>query len=133
MDRVRPPGAGTASQGRVPVARLLSWIILTPLAVVIVVFAVSNRGFVVVELWPLPFTWGLPLFLVVLAGALAGFVLGAALAWIGGGKTRRRARAKARELESTLRDVAYLRQRVATLESAAQPSRSALPPPADAA
>jgi len=121
------------------VARLLSWIILTPLAVVIVVFAVSNRASVTVALWPLPFTWQLPLFLVVLAGALVGFVLGAAVAWISAGKARRRARAKTRELESTLRDVAYLQHRVATLEAAAQATATApsagtaLPPPADAA
>ena len=55
--------------------KLISWIILAPLAIAVVAFSVSNRTPVTVEVWPLPFTWELPLFLVVLAGTFVGFVI----------------------------------------------------------
>ena len=40
--------------------RYLSWIITIPIALVIVSFAVSNRGPVDLALWPLPFEITVP-------------------------------------------------------------------------
>ncbi len=114
--------------------RLISWIILAPLAVAVVAFSVSNRDSVMVELWPLPFIWELPLFLVVLVGTFAGFIMGGLVAWISGGKGRRRARARTRQAESAERELVHLRHKLAAMEdSAAASAKVALLPPADAA
>jgi len=116
------------------VGRLISWIILAPLAVAVVAFSVSNRTLVTVEIWPLPFAWEMPLFLVVLAGVFAGFVIGGLVSWISGGKGRRRARARTRQAESAERELAYLRNKIAAMEdSAAASAKTGLLPPADAA
>lgn len=98
--------------------RLLSWIVMVPFAVAAVAFAVSNRGMAEVDLWPLPYRLESPVFAVVLVSALAGFVGGGIVAWISGGKARRRARQKAREAERAMREAAELRAKVSALEAA---------------
>ena len=50
--------------------RIAFWLIGLPLAIVAVLFAISNRTPVVFELWPLPFELEAPRFLPVLAAAL---------------------------------------------------------------
>jgi uncharacterized integral membrane protein len=85
--------------------KLVHWLVTVPLALVLVVFAVSNRATVSVTFWPTLFEIDLPLYLVVLAALLVGFLLGQLTAWINGGKKRREAREKGRrvrELESEL-------------------------------
>ena len=80
----------------------LRWLITVPVAIIVVVFAVNNRGETGVSLWPLDVTITWPLFVFVFIGAGVGFVLGAALMWLTGGPARRTARARAariRELE----------------------------------
>lgn len=80
----------------------LRWLITIPVAIIVVVFAVNNRGEASVNLWPfdLIITW--PLFVFVFVGAGIGFVFGAVLMWFSAAPTRRRARERAariRELE----------------------------------
>jgi putative membrane protein len=85
--------------------KLVHGLVTAPLALVLVVFAVSNRATVSVTFWPTPFEIDLPLYLVVLVALLLGFLLGQLTAWINGGKKRREAREKGRrvrELESEL-------------------------------
>ena len=50
--------------------RFLYWIISIPLAVLIAVFAVSNRTAVTLSLWPLPYEVDLPLFLPIMVAFL---------------------------------------------------------------
>ena len=80
----------------------LRWLITVPVAIIVVIFAVKNRGDASVNLWPfdLIITW--PLFAFVFIGAGVGFVFGAALMWFTAAPARRRARERAgqiRELE----------------------------------
>ncbi len=84
--------------------KFFSWIVMIPFAVVVIVFCAANRGLVDVNLWPLPFTIGLPLFSVVLSTFVFGFLFGGVVAWLSAGKTRRevwhqRSRADHAELE----------------------------------
>jgi uncharacterized integral membrane protein len=72
--------------------KLLWWIVLALMAVVLILFAVSNRETVSVGLWPLPALVVLPLYLVVLGMLLLGFVVGEVVAWIGAWHWRREAR-----------------------------------------
>lgn len=89
--------------------RVLSWLIGLPVAAVAVVFAVVNRRPVDVELWPLPWTVALPLFVLVLGALAVGLVTGGVIVWISGARARRRARAEARR-------AALLEHRVKELE-----------------
>ncbi len=72
--------------------KFLWWTGLALAAVVLILFAVSNRETVSVGLWPLPALLDIPLYLVVLGTLLVGFVAGELAAWIGGWRWRREAR-----------------------------------------
>ncbi len=61
--------------------RLLFWIVLVPLALIFVLFAVANRQWVTVSLDPFSreapaFAMSLPLFLVILGSLAAGVLIG---------------------------------------------------------
>ena len=79
--------------------RFLYWIISIPLAVLIAVFAVSNRTMVTLSLWPLPFEVDLPLFLPIMVTLLIGLGIGFAFEWLLQGKHRRAARRMDNELK----------------------------------
>ncbi len=89
-----------------------SWILTLPLTVVVIVFAVANREFVPLDLWPFEFALEVPVFALVLVSIFLGFLIGALTLWLSGGKQRRRARATRSRLAKLERDVQ--RQQVAT-------------------
>lgn len=93
--------------------RLVHWFVTVPVAVVLVVFAVSNRSVVAVTFWPLPVRLEAPLYLVVLVAALVGFLAGELIAWMGGARARRAARNAARRIETLERDLAASQTRIA--------------------
>lgn len=75
-------------------------------ALIIVLFAISNREQVVVQIWPLPYQISLSLYAVILSGVFVGFVAGMIVAWIMGGARRREQREnrrQIRDLEQSLR------------------------------
>ena len=72
--------------------RFLWWIALALVAVILILFAISNREPVSVGLWPLPALVELPLYLVLLGTLLVGFLVGELSGWIGGWRWRREAR-----------------------------------------
>lgn len=80
--------------------KLVHWLVALPLAAVFAAFAVASWGDVSLGLWPLEERLTLPLFLVVLATLLLGFVAGAVTAWINGGRWRREARRRQRRIET---------------------------------
>ncbi len=133
------------------VVRNLSWIILFPLAVVLIVFAVSNRGPIAINLWPVPVSVEIPLFILLFAVLTIGVVWGGVATWMSGGNARKIARAKVREARSSEMEIKRLKSQVSKLEadaksrevgitlaqtarlSTAQKNSPRLPPPADAA
>ena len=72
--------------------KFLWWIVLALVALVLALFAVSNREAVSVALWPLPSVLQLPLYLVVLGTLVIGFFAGQLVTWVGGWRWRREAR-----------------------------------------
>lgn len=90
--------------------RLLSWIVGLPLALAAVLFAVSNRQTVKLDLWPLPFAVDVPAYLAVLAPLALGIIIGGIVAWLGGGAARRDARQQRRRVQELERQVDVLRQ-----------------------
>jgi lipopolysaccharide assembly protein A len=86
--------------------KLVHWLVTVPVALLLIIFAVSNREVVAVTFWPLPVQLGAPLWLVVLLACLLGFLFGELVAWIGGRRWRRDARQKTRRIESLERELA---------------------------
>lgn len=74
----------------------LRWLIGLPVAIIVVVFAVNNRGNADVSLWPIDLVISWPLFVYVFIGAAVGFVTGAVVMWFTAAPTRKRARARTR-------------------------------------
>jgi uncharacterized integral membrane protein len=72
--------------------RFLFWLGVLVVAMLLALFAVSNRTPAALAFWPLPFVAELPLYLAVLAALLTGFVCGAATPWLAGHSRRREVR-----------------------------------------
>lgn len=113
--------------------RLLSWIIMVPVALAVVTFSVNNRDAVAVDLWPVLPPFDVPLFAVVLVTFLAALLVGAVIAWLSGGKSRSRGRANARRATTAEREVAIQKERIGEMEPAVAPSENSLPARIDAA
>ncbi len=95
----------------------LKALVLVPVALVIVLFAVANRAPVRVSLDPfsrdLPMlSYELPLFAVVLAAIFLGVLVGGLAAWIAQGKYRKAARRGRREVEALRSETEALRSAV---------------------
>ena len=86
--------------------KVLARIILLPVAILVVGFALANRGTVDVGLWPMDYAIETPVFALVLISAGAGLVLGGMVTWISAAGRRRRARAATRDLAAA-RSEAY--------------------------
>ncbi len=101
--------------------KLIRWLVTAALALVLIVFAVANRGTVALNFWPLPVAVEAPLYLIALVALLLGFLVGELVAWINGRHWRRKARA--------------LERKIAGLESelaAKMPAAAELKPPVKA-
>lgn len=86
----------------------VSWILTIPLTALLVAFAVANREFVAVDLWPFDLALPLPVFVLVLGSLVIGFFIGAGVAWLSIAKYRRRVRAARKEVTRLKREVERL-------------------------
>ena len=92
--------------------RVFNAVVLIPLGVVLVIFAVANRHEVRVSFDPFnsndpSLSFALPLFLVIIVAVILGVVAGGAATWFGQRRWRRAARrheADARDLRAKLAD-----------------------------
>jgi len=123
------------------IRRIVTALILLPLAIVVISVAVANRQSVVVSFDPFDqahpaLTRALPLYLLMLMLLIGGVVVGGIAAWLRQGKWRRAARradAQARELRA---EVDRLKRRVGPSALVAQGApreaapRLMIPPPA---
>jgi putative membrane protein len=85
--------------------RVLNTILAIFVAVLVVLFAVSNRAPVVVEIWPFPYQLELGLYALILFALFIGFIVGMLTSWLAGGKRRRELkslRKEARDLQASL-------------------------------
>ena len=90
--------------------KVLSWVVIAPLAVFLIVFSVSNRTAITLDAWPLPYKVELPVFAIVLVCLAAGIVWGGVAAWVAAGKARHRAREATRRAEIAERDARQLEE-----------------------
>ena len=110
--------------------KLLTIVILVPLGVLIVAFAVANRQIVTVSFDPFSAgepaaTLTLPLFVLIIALLIIGVLIGGTASWIRQGKWR----SSVRRLD---RDLVRLREKLAAFE-AAGPKAAIRPEPAEPA
>jgi hypothetical protein len=98
--------------------KLLYWLIAGPLIALSILFALSNREFVELSIWPLPFAVPVPVYVVALGGLALGFFAGGIVAWFGAGRTRGRARAAERTLRGREVELEDLRRKVKEAEIA---------------
>lgn len=86
----------------------MRWLLLLPLLVLLVLFGLSNRQEVALNLWPLDLAWAAPLSVAVLVIAALAFLSGALVAWMTGVPERResrRTRAAAGLLEAEMAEL----------------------------
>ncbi len=91
--------------------RILNSLLAIIVAILVVLFAVSNRAPVVVEIWPLPYQLELGLYALILLAVFIGFLAGMITSWLTGGKRRRELRAlrkETRDLQASLARAAVL-------------------------
>jgi uncharacterized integral membrane protein len=104
--------------------KFLKALILVPLALVIVVFAVANRQIVTVTLDPFgdnTISFSLPLFALAFVLVILGVVIGGVAAWLRQHKWRRAAHQYERELAAARADREALRRDLAAAEAALAP------------
>ena len=93
--------------------RFINSIIAGIVAVLVVLFAVSNRAGVVVEVWPFPYQLALPLYALILLAVLLGFIGGVIGGWMMGTEKRkehRRLKKQVRSMEQSLAERGDLRE-----------------------
>lgn len=94
--------------------RLLTWLIGVAVAVVTVLFAISNRSPVSISVWPFPVAVDVGLYIVVLAAVFSGFLVGALVTWVAAGKHRRRVRKQRTEIRTLEGELSNVRARLAS-------------------
>ena len=99
------------------VKRILGWVVLVPLCLVLIVFALANRQLTVVNFNPfVPSAAltapgvGMPLFLVIFGVLLVGVVLGGVATWFAQGWVRREKRQWQREADRLGRELDTIRR-----------------------
>ena len=110
--------------------RILSWIVTAPIAVLVVVFVVSNLQTVTLHLWPLPFDMTIWIWALTLIELFVGFLLGSIVTWIGDRRRRREARMLARRVTELEQLLATARRQAAELEHRLGALRAPPPLPA---
>jgi uncharacterized integral membrane protein len=118
--------------------KIVTAIIVIPLAAVIVAFAVANRQAVTVSFDPFStaspaYAATLPLFVVIVAVLMLGVLIGGIAAWIRQSKWRRMARRLDSEVRALHDELETIRRRFGTSERAPAPPEpsplSVIPPP----
>ncbi len=119
--------------------KIVTAVIVIPLAAIIIGFAVANRQAVTVSFDPLSstnpaYSATLPLFILIFVLVILGVVVGGVAAWLGQSKWRRAARKLDAENRVLHQELAAIRNRFGT-EAQAQPTPDpapfpTIPPPA---
>jgi len=112
--------------------RVLAWSVGLPVAVLVILFAVSNRQPIAVGLWPFAEGVVAPAYVVALVPLAIGFLLGGGLAGVGTVRARMRHRAERRKVRAIERSMDELRarSRPGPVPSVAALAAPPAPPPA---
>ena len=111
------------------IRKIVTVLVLLPVALLIVLFAVANRAPVTISLDPFAgqppmFAASIPLFVLLLIVLIAGVIVGGISSWLRQSRWRRRARRLAGELKAARAETETLRRQLET--RAAQPPQSSI-------
>lgn len=104
--------------------RILYRAVLLVIAIGLILFAVSNRETATVGFWPLPFLADVPLYLLCFASLMIGALIGSAIAWTAGHRTRHQLRTLRRRIEALERELTATQSQ---LEDRPAPAKTQLP------
>lgn len=104
--------------------RILYRAVFLVIAVILILFAVSNREMVSVGFWPLPFLADVPLYLLCFLSLLVGALIALAAAWTAGHRNRRELRGRRRRIEALERELTATQSQ---LEDHPAPAKTQLP------
>ena len=94
------------------------------IAILLMLFAVSNRETVSVGFWPLPFLADVPLYLLCFLSLLFGVMIGVAVARIAGHGKRRELRTRRRRIEALERELTATQSQIG---DHSEPAKTPLP------
>lgn len=104
-------------------------LLVVPVLIVLIAFALSNRQVVQLGLWPTDIMIDAPLSITILVAAGLFFIVGALMTWGAGVLTASRARQAERTVRQLEAEVRALKSQPRTAAGAAAGSAMALPPP----
>lgn len=109
--------------------KIVTVLVLIPLALAIAIFAVSNRAPVPIAFDPFGgeppmFAYPVPLYLALLAALILGVIVGGIAAWSAQRKWRRRARRASAELKAAHTELSILRKQIEAMRPGPQPTSS---------
>jgi len=112
------------------IRKLVFWLVLVPLAIVILMFAVANREIVTVSFDPFSqaqpaASIRMPLFVLIFVLVILGVILGGIAAWLRQAPHRRAARLHRANATALRREVDSLNTRLADTVDAPSPDRAA--------
>lgn len=102
--------------------RAVSFVVVFPITVLVILFAVSNLGAVPIRLWPVPGEIEISLSLVVLPALGLGLLIGEVIAWAGELGHKRRADKAEKRAEDLEREIAVMRIREEEIRARAVPA-----------
>ena len=115
--------------------KIVTAVIVVPLAVIIIAFAVANRQWITVSLDPFSsaspaYAASMPLFILIFIALILGVIVGGIAAWIRQSKWRRSARRLEGEVHALHDELAAQRRQFSnrTLATAPEPLPTIIPP-----
>ena len=111
------------------IRKIVTVLVVLPVALLIVLFAVANRAPVTISLDPFAgqppmFAASIPLFILLLIALIAGVIVGGIASWLRQSRWRRRARRLAGELKAARTEAETLRRQLET--RSAQPQQGSI-------
>ena len=110
--------------------RIISWIVMIPFALIVIVFSASNLELVKLNLWPLPHEISVPMFTMILTVFIFGFLMGGIVAWLSAGKSRIAARQNRYRADKAERELRNLKNTLDNRSRDLQPNTSLATVPA---
>ena len=104
--------------------RILAWAIAAAVAIVVIAFAVANRGPVAISVAPFPYRLDIPIWALAVGALALGFLSGALVRWLLDHKVRRMARRGRRRNRVLEQELVGARKK---LDEAVRAQRAAVP------
>ena len=99
------------------IIRIISWLVVLPSSVLLVIFSAINRHSVSIDFWPFDFVPEIRLYAVILGFLMIGGFWGGFAVWLAGRPLRRRERESRHLVEVIRTDLRQAKERIQRYES----------------